>query len=169
MKTSLMPLAILLVAAWTLPGCQRAVEHRHSPPRAIPAVASVELVGTVIVPTLDTPLVKPGNAVWCATFQVAWNEMRDNVIGSPLRIANAQAVVDRLNDSPVSESALPPGSYFAAAGRLDDGIVEKIQQAMARRFPDAQLPDFAGAAGFVTYGYLNKQAVFTTPFLDKEH
>ncbi len=122
-----------------------------------------------IVPTLDTPLGQSGNAVWCATFQVAWNRARDDVIGGPLRIANARLVANRLNSSPVTEAALPSGSYFAAAGRLEDGIIETIRREMTRQFPDVHLPDFEGAVGFLTYGYLDTKATFMTPFVDTKH
>jgi hypothetical protein len=48
-------------------------ERSHYRPRVVSAVSSTLMVGTAIVPTLDTPLAKSGNAVWCASFQVAWN------------------------------------------------------------------------------------------------
>jgi hypothetical protein len=129
-------------------------------------VCSTELVGTAIVPTLDTPLAKSGNAVWCATFQVAWNHARDDVVGGPLRIANAQNVADRLNGSSVSEAVLPSDTYYAAAGRLEDGIIQTIHDQMARRFPGVHPPTFEDAVGFVAYSYLDTKATFTTPFAD---
>jgi len=159
-------LAGLLAAGCLMLGCQRAGERSDYQPRVVPPVFSTQLAVTAIVPTLDTPLAKSGNAVWCATFQVAWNRARHDVIGGPLRITNAQPVADRLNSSPVTEGALPPGSYLATAGRFEDGIVETIRQEMARQFPAVQLPDFAGAVGFVTFGYLDTKAAFTTPFAD---
>ena len=159
-------LSVLLTAGCLMLGCQKAGEHHDYQPRVVTPVTSTQLDGTQIVPTLDTPLAESGNAVWCATFPVAWNRAREDVIGGPLRITNAQAVADRLNNSPVTETALPPGSYYAAAGRLKDGIIETMRQEMARKFPGVQLPDFSGAVGFVTYGYLDTKTTFTTPFGD---
>lgn len=161
-----MALAALLAAGCAVVGCQEAAERSDYQPRVAQAVSSRELAATEIVPTLDTPLAEHGNAVWCATFQVAWNRARDDMIGGALRIANAQHVADRLNNSSVTEAALPPDSYYAVAGRIEDGIVETIQGEMARRFPGAQPPDFADAVGFVTYAYLDTKATFTTPFVD---
>ncbi|MCA9235358.1 MAG: hypothetical protein KDA44_07790 [Planctomycetales bacterium] len=135
-------------------------------PRDVPKISSTQLADTEIVPTLDTPLAASGNAVWCATFQIAWNRARDDVIGGPLQIANAQLTADRLNGSPVTDAALPADSYYAAAGRLKDGIVETITREMARKFPNAEPPVFSPMAGFVAYGYLNTKATFTTPFDD---
>lgn len=165
-KTWSLRLTALFAAGCLVLGCQKDGVRSEYQPRAVPPVSSTQLTATVIVPTLDTPLAKSGNAVWCATFQVAWNHARDDVLRGPLRVANAQAVANRLNNSTVTEAALPPGSYYAAAGRLQDGTVETIRREMARRFPGVAVPDFDGAAGFVAYGYLNTKTTFTTPFLD---
>lgn len=167
-------LTALLIAVCFVPGCQRGRERVGGrervdyQPRPVSAVSSTQLPGTAIVPTLDTPLAESGNAVWCATFQVAWNRARSDVVGGPLRISNAQVVATRLNNSPVTETALPSGSYFAAAGRVEDGIVETIHRKMAQRFPSVEVSDFDDAVGFVTYAYLDTQATFTTPFADTE-
>ena len=135
-------------------------------PRVIPAVSSTQLTEVDIVPTLDTPLSSSGNAVWCATFKVAWNRACDDVIEGPLQIASAEHVTNRLNSSPVTEVVLPPGDYFAAAGRIKGGIIKMIHRGMAQQFPGVQPPKFAEAVGFVTYGYLDTKATFTTPFVD---
>ena len=150
-------LALLAVGCVTL-GCQKAGERSDYQPRQVPTISSTELTGTAIVPTLDTPLANSGNAVWCATFQAAWNHARDDVIRDRLRIANAQPVADRLNESPVTKAALPPGSYYAVAGRLEDGIVEAIHKDMRRQFPGVPLPAFDGAAGFVAYRTVQRES-----------
>ena len=41
---------------------------------------STKLKRTVILPTLDTPMVAGKNNIWCSTFQLSWNEMKDTVI-----------------------------------------------------------------------------------------
>jgi len=161
-------LAALLASGGVLQGCwgERVGDHSGCRPRTSPAVSSDLLAKTEIVPTLDTPLPPSGNAIWCATFQVAWNLARDDIFRGPLRIANAEPVADRLERSPVTAAVLPPGSFFSAAGRLQDGIAETIRREMSRQFAGAELPEFDGAVGFVTYGYLDTKAAFTTPFMD---
>lgn len=163
---SYLSIAALLAVSCAVLVCQTGGERSDYAPRAVTTVRSTQLAETKIVPTLNTPLGKSGNAVWCATFQVAWNRSKDKVIGGPLQIANAQPVADRLNSSPVTEAAMPPDSYFAEAGRIDDGIVESIHHQMARQFPSVQPPRFEGAVGFVTYGYMHTTARFTMPFSD---
>jgi hypothetical protein len=41
---------------------------------------SDQLKQTIIVPTLDTPSPPGKNVIWCSSFQLAWIELRDNVI-----------------------------------------------------------------------------------------
>ncbi len=153
-KANFTLLALLVTATCITIGCQPSIS----------VTSSAQLAKTEVVPTVDTPLGKSGSAVWCATFQIAWNHLRDDVIGGELQIDNAQTVADRLNGSPVTESALPPGDYYAEAGRVEEGIIAKIHSQMSRQFPGVTPPDFEGAVGFVSYGYLDTEAAFTTPF-----
>jgi hypothetical protein len=162
-KTNAVFLANLLTGVCVVLGCGQRSDYQ---PREVPTMVSTQLSKTAIVPTLDTPLGESGSAVWCATFQAAWRRACDDVIGGPLRVAGAQPVADRLNGSPVTEAALPPGNYYATAGRLEDGIVETIRKQMARQFPGVRPPDFAEAVGFVAYGYLDTKVRFTKPFVD---
>lgn len=37
---------------------------------------------TVVTPTLDSPMVAGKNMVWCATFQMAWDELRTLASGT---------------------------------------------------------------------------------------
>ncbi len=130
---------------------------------------SAKLERTVVVPTLDTPMPKGRNVIWCASFQIAWNHLRDDVIKEPIRLASAQDVADRLNKAPQSEADLPPRSYYAAAGYVSDGIVGRIQKEMAARFPHGHRPDFSDVTGqteIVAYAYLVAHVKFTTPFSD---
>ncbi|MCC6508635.1 MAG: hypothetical protein IT423_05990 [Pirellulaceae bacterium] len=161
-------LAAMLAGGCLVPGCQKAGQRSDYQPRIARTVSSTQLVGTEIVPTLDTPLAETGNVVWCATFQVAWDRLCDDLIGTPLQIANAQVVANRMNNSPVTEAVLPSDSYFTAAGRLEDGIIATIRKEMTRQFPHAHLPNLEGEVGFVTYGYMETAVTFTKPFSDTE-
>lgn len=135
-------------------------------PRPVPTVSSADLAKTTIVPTLDTPLAESGNVIWCATFQVAWNHICEDILDEPLQLKNGQAIAALLNNSPVKDNALPPDSYYVRAGRPENGIGETIRREMAHRFPNAQVPDFREKTGFVAYSYLDTEAAFTTPFAD---
>ncbi len=122
---------------------------------------------TAVVPTLDTPLPDGESAVWCASFQLAWNRLKDDVTHGPVQLRGAEAVAERLNRAQVSEADLRPDDYFAAAGTGADGIRETVQGEMSRRFPDAapsapQLPPAALSA----YAFVSASAPWRFEFHD---
>jgi hypothetical protein len=91
---------------------------------------------TVIVPTLDTPFPEGKSAVWCLSFQLAWNAFKTDVVKGPVRLQNGGPVVDRLNAAEPSAADLDTDSYYAAAGLIQDHILETIRGQMAKKFPD---------------------------------
>lgn len=126
---------------------------------------SDQLKSTVIVPTLDTPTEPGKNVVWCSSFPLAWKKLEQNVTRGPVRLDGAQAFADRLHADPSVESDLPPGSLFADAGLVKDGIVERIRDGMAERFPDRPVPTFnVPANGAVAFAHLEVSSKFEHPY-----
>ena len=41
---------------------------------------------TVVVPTLDSPMPTGKNVVWCSSFQLAWNKLKEDVCRSSGRM-----------------------------------------------------------------------------------
>lgn len=163
-RTSARLLASCLAPVIVVLGCSRAEEREPDLIDWPPLKSASQVAGTTIVPTLDTPIVNSGNAIWCATFQVAWNRACEEVVEGPLLLAHAEEITKRLNNSPVTEAVLPTDSYYVAAGDPKEGIVEEIHVEMAQRFPDVEPPLFENAQGLVAYAYLSAAAKFTTPF-----
>jgi hypothetical protein len=167
-------LTVVAVGLVAVAGVLAFAALRHGRPYEPPALAyegdSTGLKQTVIVPTLDTPMPAGRNVVWCSSFQVAWNHLRDDVVKGPIQLANAQPIADRLNQAPESEAGLPEGSYYATAGRVDEGIVGTIQRDLAAEFPSAPLPVFDNVAqdALVAYAYLTVRVKFTIPFFDSD-
>ena len=126
---------------------------------------SDRLLRTIIVPTLDTPIPKGKNVIWCASFQIAWNHMRDDVVKAPLQIQNAEEVAGRLNRGKQSEVDLPTGTYYAAAGFAEKGVAEIIREKMAEHFPAVPAPPLhESGKGIIAYAYLEAQAKFEIPY-----
>ena len=57
---------------------------------------STDLKKTVILATLDTPIVLKKNNIWCSSFQLAWNEMKDAVIKDSISVSGAGKLCQRL-------------------------------------------------------------------------
>ena len=125
---------------------------------------SSKLGRTVILPTMDTPIVPGKNNIWCSSFQLAWNEMKDVVIKEPIKVIDAEELSRRLNNANQKKSDLLEDSYYIAAGRTSDGIREKIRSDMARRFPSVELPPFNPADVLIAFAYLEAYVKFKEPY-----
>src|SRR5580658_4688877 len=139
MRTALVVLAcVVIIGCNAEPRADKSAHPRSNRPYASPPVAfdgdSKGLKQSVISPTLDAPMPEGKNVIWCATFQMAWNRLRDDVIEEPVRVANAESVADRLNKAVLADNDLPDGSFYAAAGFAKDGIAERIRREMQERF-----------------------------------
>jgi hypothetical protein len=132
---------------------------------------SADLEHTVILPTLDTPMPKGKNVIWCSSFQLAWNELKDDVIGGPVKLINAEEIANRLNLAKQSRADIPDQSCYAAAGFVKDGILEKIRTEMAKRFPSEPQPDFNDVSPIdviIAYSYLAANVRFRIPYFEND-
>ena len=141
----------------------------YEPPKNSFEGISEALQQTVMVPTLDTPIPDKKSAIWCSSFQLAWNHLKTDVAQEPIQLKNAQAVADRLNRAEQTEDDLDTKDFYAAAGTVKDGIVPKILAEMEQKFPDGPVPTLdVPADGAVAYGYLKTQVRFAIPFFDND-
>ena len=58
-------------------------------------VSSASLQSTVIAPTLDTPVPAGKNVIWCSSFQLAWNKLKDDIVKAPVEIKGAEEIAKR--------------------------------------------------------------------------
>ncbi|UCF17710.1 MAG: hypothetical protein JSW59_09655, partial [Phycisphaerales bacterium] len=134
---------------------------------------SSTLERTAVVPTLDSPFPENSNVIWCSSFQLAWNRMRDDVIGGPVKVIGAEELAARLNVAEQSDADLEADSFYAAVGRVREGIVDEIHKDMAARFPAHSVTDFSEDAlipdAIVAYSYLTANVPFKYPFRQVKH
>ncbi len=132
---------------------------------------SNSLTQTAIVPSLDSPCPKNKNIIWCSSFQLAWNQMKNDVIGEPIQVVEAEELAARLNTAKQSSADIESRSFYAAAGRVKEGIINKIQKDMAAKFPSHSVPDFSDINGLINepngilaYSYLTANVPFEYPY-----
>jgi len=155
-----------LAIAWRVATLSGSFFYRR-PPLAFQG-QSTGLKHTIIAVTLDQRIPAGKNVIWCGSFQLAWNRLRDDVIGGPILISGAQDVADALNSAALVEADLPAGSFYAAAGPVADGIVARITREMADAFGGVDLPDFgAGPEDILAYSYMQAGVKFTLPYFDR--
>jgi hypothetical protein len=131
--------------------------------------SSDQLRHTVVVPTLDAPIPERNSAIWCASFQLAWNALVDDVVKEPIRLENAQSIADRLNNAKQSVKDVNADAVYAAGGLAKDGIIERIQSQMAMKFPHVPRPKLeVPPIGVVAYAYLAASAKYDFPFFEND-
>lgn len=140
----------------------------YSPPPLAFSGNSSDLKQTVIVPTLDTRIPPGKSAIWCGSFHLAWNAMKDTIVKEPIRLSNAQPIVDELNASPFSAGDLDAGTYYAAAGPLTDEFVQSAKRNVRKRYPRLS-PSLDGlhsaSDGLLAFAALEVASRFTMPYL----
>jgi prepilin-type processing-associated H-X9-DG protein len=143
--------------------------HRQTITKQVDAIDSAELKQTTVVATLDCPMPEHKNVIWCSTFQIAWNKLKDDIIGEPIKVLGAEELAARLNQAKVSKTDLEEKSFYATAGFVRDGIIEQIQKEMAKRFPSEPVPEFDERyrilpEPIVAYSFLSVDVGFKYPF-----
>jgi hypothetical protein len=155
--------SLLILICLLLAGCGRSPER---PLDRTPLVPAEKLKETDILPYSTGQITSGRNYVYCATFQIAWEEMQNVLASGPLTLKDDPEMAVMLNRNPFDRSNLSEESYLAMGGRTDQGIVKKIRQAMADKFPDATLsvPDASAETVLYAYAYLSKSAKFKEAF-----
>jgi len=131
---------------------------------------SSDLKQTTIVPSLQSKLDKGRNVIWCASFDMAWKELK-TLSGGDIQVKGAEGTVSLLNNSMITAGSLPDQSFYAAAGFIQDGIVGKIHGDMKQRFPNEPLPSFGDITKdteIIAYSYLQASLQFTLPYFDND-
>jgi hypothetical protein len=167
------------VVVWS--GCSRS-KHTQEPneprshaeiagPAAIKANAD-QLPRTIVTPHLECEIPADKNVLWCATFQVAWNELCD-LARSPVQWHDAPEMVHILNKRTVTRQDLNEDSYIALAGWTTsdaNDIRQKITRELNGKFRDAANPELLSRLNSVpprlaiSYAYLFRELPFEWEF-----
>lgn len=152
-------------------GCSNTGTSRHEHTVGPPAVKrrAEELKQIVVTPHLDFPLARGTNVLWCAAFQVAWNEL-SALAGGDIHMLEEDPAVTALNRKAVSRTDLDEKTYVAVAGIAGDGVLASAREALEQKFGGAASPNLLPAPGSlpegwtVLYGYLFANLPFEWAF-----
>jgi hypothetical protein len=154
---------LLPEAVWRAP---KVSDNSNTAPQRVFDGDSQKLAATVVVPTLDTPVPGGKNAIWCASFQIAWDRLKNDVAGEAIQVATAEAAAARLNAGELPPDAIDEASCYATAGRVKDGIRERIRADMQKRFQKAAIEFGSADSAVVAYAYLQTRILFTIPYFE---
>ncbi len=125
----------LMVANDQWPAGLFAEDRGESPPLPVP-IDSNKLPGTRVVPTSDSALETDKSVLYCATIQIAWDQLRPEP-KEPVDVHGPTPVTESLNARPFPLSDLAEESYFVMASGLDPQQTSGMFDSFRKRFPNA--------------------------------
>ncbi len=120
-----------------------------------------------VTPHLDVTIPTAQSVAYCASFQLAWNHLCDDVIEQPsLCLEGDPPMAQALNRRLVQASDLDEHTYLAMAGFARDGIGERIKRALREKFDREPMVDIRLSApdDILAYAYLEKTLRFSITF-----
>ncbi len=160
MKISNIIVAATLALSIVLTGCSTNNSndqkvHEFSSTR----VDTNSLKNTVIIPTMDSDIVSGKNMVYCSTFQLAWNELKNGIIKEDIKVQSSPSIVESLNKGVGSKEDISDKDYVAMVGYAKDNIISQINSTLKDKFKDD--------APFVEVINLQPTDIFAYSFLYK--
>lgn len=90
--------------------------------------------GITVVPTMRDEITSDSS--WCGTFQLVWNDMKNDVVKKDVIFTPQEKMADNLNKEEFTQDMISDEYYFKAYGlktlklkeRIENGIKEKFNQ-----------------------------------------
>ena len=128
------------------------------------ADATAQLKKTFVTPVLQCEHKAGENLIWCLSFQLAWNELCNQLNGA-VKLDKPHPFVDQLNEKLVTWRAIDEDSYVAVAGEGQRAL-DELKAQLEKKFKGAATPKLLpnDPRSLFAYAYLFKSLRFETPF-----
>lgn len=158
---------MLLVLSFVIASCSKQSDMQEVSAPITFNGFSEELKATEVLATLDSPISKGKNAIWCASFQSAWKALEKDLVGDTISLEGSPSIATFLNNAPDPRPYVPQDSLYVGIGWKSNGIIEKIHKDVRQKFPRKNPPEFPGIAddSFVAYSYLEGNVKFPRPYV----
>ena len=112
------------------------------------------------------------NKVWVGTFQIAWNELMDN-LGGPIEFEEgASQLAEDLNKQSFTKDMLNEDSYYIGQGQISPELKKQIESDIKNKFNTnsefLNNIDWNATNEYLIYSMLNKNFTFETPFIERK-
>jgi hypothetical protein len=88
---------------------------------------------TIIYPHLNGLIQQNQNSIYCASFEIAWNKIRDQILNEPIILEKKIDWVEYLNNQETNNS-IDSKFLVSYAGFGKDQIIEKINKSLKNKF-----------------------------------
>ncbi|HEY6871982.1 MAG TPA: hypothetical protein VI298_04540 [Geobacteraceae bacterium] len=125
---------------------------------------------TIISLRLDYDIDFNKNLIYCASFQMAWNAMRDQIIKGDIMLEPDTLLAKQLNRQIIERKDMSQGSYVAVAGELSNDLIDRINKELQEKFGSQaehglDVPQATSSARqLIAYAFLYKNLEFPTEF-----
>ncbi len=131
-------------------------------------VSSEKLTQTNIAATIDEKIVEGKNVLYCSSFQMAWDRLKQDILKGAVELDNQPLIANSLNSNSFDRKNIGEKNYVAEAGFVKDGVINKINQGLKEKFNTSRefndIEDDPKAV--LAYAYLYKKIIFDKDFED---
>lgn len=129
-------------------------------------VVSTALEKTIVTAHLEAEIGKGKNIVFCASFQMAWDQLTNDWLRTPLELEGNPKTAQILNQHLIGKDDILDVCYVAMVGTVRDHILDKIHQALAEKFGETSQLDLilSNPNGVLAYAFLQKSLPFDAEF-----
>ena len=112
------------------------------------------------------------NAIWCGTFNLVWNDLKNEIVKQDIVFTPQKQVIDNLNHETFRKEHLREDSYYKVLGPFTKELKIKIEQELMEKFQEksAILDDFnwenRDPKDYFLYAMLKKEFTFHKAFDD---
>jgi hypothetical protein len=166
MRTFIKTVSVALTAALLMTSCARIGNVSGNADEAWLKVKATELKSTVITPHLEEKILSGKNLLYCSSFQLAWNELWDNIIKDKISLQDNPQIAQVLNKRSVDKTSISEESYLAMSGYGKDDIVNKINDALKQKFGDEawKVENKLNPDDIIAYAFMFKNLEFEKEF-----
>ena len=168
MKKIYLFMTIILVVFLSACGTKKETDNSNSNKKSNTTSTSDLNVVTSLEDTITN------NTVWCGTFNLVWNDLKENYIKQDIIINPPKEIVTNLNKATFNKSYLDENSYYTKFGKQTPALKKEIEENIKKKFNQTSdiLDKFVWEENsdleFI-YAMLYKKFTFATPFSQLEN
>lgn len=112
------------------------------------------------------------NNVWVGTFQLAWNELIEN-LGMPIEFNDGiSELAENLNEQSFTKDMLDKNDYYIGQGKIEPNLKKQIENDLKNKFnTNSKVLDNINwnteDEEYLIYSMLKKKFTFQTPFIER--
>lgn len=115
------------------------------------------------------------NTAWCGTFNLIWNDLKNDLVKQDIVFAPQLKMVENLNKGTFNTSHISEDSYYKVYGHPNKRLKEEIEKAIKEKFNETSdiLDDFEwenrDSNDYFLYAMLKKEFKFQCVFTELEN